>query len=76
MDINNYFSNFKTPDFVKVTDRDVEIEFEKYNREFPEMEPLTETEKDIWKKEIAIERFVNSIITKIHQETGINYNEI
>jgi len=34
------------------------------------------SEKTQWLNEIAVERFVNSIIDKIHSDTNINFHEL
>lgn len=76
MDINNYFSNFKLPEYKEVTEKDVDQEFKKLAKEFPEMKEPEGLEKTQWLREIAVERFVNAIIEKIHLETNINFDKL
>lgn len=76
MNINNYFSNFKLPEYKDVTSKDVINDFKKVSESFPEMIEPNEIEKQQWLNELAVERFVNTIIEKIKTETSINYHEI
>lgn len=45
MIINNYFSNFKLPEYNDVTMQDVDAEFKELQNTFPEMEPLIQKMK-------------------------------
>jgi len=76
MYINNYFSNFKLPEYKEVTENDVDQEFKKLSKEFTEMQKPEGKEKAQWLREIAVERFVNSIIDKIHSDTNINFHDL
>ncbi len=76
MDINKYLSNFKLPEYKEVTESDIDKEYSKLAISFPEMEKPEGSEKTQWLKEIAVERFVNSIIDKISSDTNINFHEL
>lgn len=76
MDINKYLSNFKLPEYKEVTESDIDKEYSKLALSFPEMQKPQGEEKMQWLKEIAVERFVNSIIDKISSDTNINFHEL
>ena len=76
MDINEVLKNFQLPEYVPVGYYDVFADIQKTIFFHPEMEVPKGEQFNVWKNDLAVERFINSIIKKVELETGINYNNI
>lgn len=76
MDINEKLRNFELPEYKDVKNIDVLIDAQKMKACHPELKMPKGEQLEIWKMDLAVERFINSIINKVEIETGINYHNI
>ena len=76
MDINTYLHAFTLPAYVPATMQDVDEEYEDLHKSFPEIKRPPKHEREKWRDNIAVNRFIDRILDKIVKDTGFNINEL